>query len=233
MLKIFALLVMTIDHADRILLDHSVEIMTVIGRLAFPLFAFMIARNGIYTSNARKYLMLLVLFGVLSQPIYQWALAHESFWDPLNVLFTLALGLLGVRAWLAGYWWTLPAIIAAGYFVEYRMEGVALLPAVAFTVYSIRNRGVKHPLTWLGGLTVVVLSGFINTGGYTLDDVLSNQYAPVVIAAFALGFLTLLPAVEEFEKRFRWPGFRLFFYAYYPGHLALLGLIGLLFLGTR
>ena len=233
MLKIFALLVMTIDHADRILLDHSVHVMTVLGRFAFPLFAFMIARNGLYTRNAKQYLKLLVLFGVLSQPIYWWALDHESFWDPLNVLFTLALGLLGVRAWLDGAWWALPFIIAAGWFVEYRMEGVAVMIAIGYTVHSIRNRGLLHPATVAGGLVILLLSGFINTGGYTLSAMLGNQYAPWVICAFALGFITLHPAIEEFEKRFRWPGFRIFFYAYYPGHLATLGVIGLLLFGVN
>lgn len=231
MLKIFALLVMTIDHADRVLFDHSYHWMTVIGRFAFPLFAFMIARNSLYTSNAKRYIFLLLLFGVLSQPIYFWALEHASFWDPLNVLFTLALGVLAVRAWVNGYWWSLPFIIAAGWFVEYRMEGVAVMLAVAFTVDSIRNRGLMNPLTLGGGLLIILLSCFINTGGYGIDDMLTNSYAKWVMAAFALGFITLAPRIEEFEKRFRWPGFRIFFYAYYPGHLATLGLLGLMALG--
>ena len=232
MLKIFALLVMTIDHADRILLDHSVHWMTVLGRFAFPLFAFMIARNGLYTSNAKQYLKLLILFGVLSQPIYWWALDHDSFWDPLNVLFTLALGLLGVRAWLNGNWWALPFIVAAGWFVEYRFEGVAVMIAIGFTVDSIRNRGLAHPLTIVGGALIALLSCLINTGGYMPSDMLTNDYAPWVITAFALGFITLAPRIEEFEKQFRWPGFRMFFYAYYPGHLAVLGLVALIIFGA-
>lgn len=228
MLKMFALLVMTIDHADRILFDHSYHWMTVLGRFAFPLFAFMIARNSLYTSNAKRYLLLLLLFGALSQPIYFWALEHASFWNPLNVLFTLALGVLAVRAWINGYWWTLPFIIAAGWLVEYRMAGVALMLVVAFTIDSIRRRGLAHLLTGCGGLLIVLLSSLINTGGYGVDDMLNNSYAKWVIAAFALGFITLAPRIEAFEKRFRWPGFRLFFYAYYPGHLATLGVAGLL-----
>lgn len=232
MLKIFALLVMTIDHADRILLDHSVHFMTVLGRFAFPLFAFMIARNGLYTSNAKEYLKLLLIFGVLSQPVYWWALDHDSFWQPLNVLFTLALGLLGVRAWLAGYWWTLPFIVAAGWFVEYSMEGVAVMIAIGYTVHSIRDRGLAHPLTWAGGLLIIWMACYINTGGYGLSDMLGNSYAPWVILAFALGFISLHPSIEEFEKKFRWPGFKIFFYSYYPGHLAALGLIGLLIFGA-
>ncbi len=157
------------------------------------------ANIGLYTSNAKQYLKLLVLFGVLSQPIY---------------------------------WWALPFIVAAGWFVEYGMEGVAVMIAIGYTVASIRDRDLAHPLTLLGGLVIIWLACYINTGGYGLSDMLGNDYAPWVILAFALGFITLHPPIEEFEKRFRWPGFRLFFYAYYPGHLATLGLIGLLIFGV-
>jgi len=232
MLKIFAILAMTIDHTDRVLLGHSYHWMTIIGRFAFPVFAFMIARNSLYTRNARRYVLLLLLFGVLSQPIYFWALDHDAFLDPLNVLFTLALGVLSVRAWLNGYWWTLPFIVAAGWFVEYGVPGVALMLLIGFTVHSIRNRAPLHPLSLGGGLMIALLSGFINTSGYGIAAWLGNSYAKWVITAFALCFMTLAPRIEAFERNFRWPGFRLFFYAYYPGHLAMLGTIGLMVLSA-
>lgn len=193
MLKIFALLVMTIDQADRILFDQTNQWMTILGRFAFPLFAFMIARKDLYTSNARRYLILLALFGVLGQPIYYWALDHDGLLDPLNVLVTLALGLLAVRAWLQRVWWALPLIIAAGWFVEYGPEGVALMLLCGMTVYTLRERGLVHPLTLAGGALIVVLSTLINTAGYLPEDMLTNSYAPWVISAFALGFVTMAP----------------------------------------
>lgn len=220
MLKIFAIIMMTVDHADRIIYMQKYQFLTILGRFAFPLFAFMIARNGLYTRHPRKYIALLFLFGVISQPVYAFALNHPLL-NPLNVLFTLGLGLLAVQAWLNGYWWTLPFIIAAGWFVDYGMEGVAVIPVIAFTIDSLRTRGVKHPLTLLGAAGALTLASFINAAGYV----------PYVMAAFALGFLTLIPALDAFEKRMRWPGFRLFFYAYYPGHLALLAFIAWLLHG--
>lgn len=227
MLKLFAILVMTIDHADRVLLDayFDYEFLTVIGRFAYPVFAFMIARNAMYTRNPRRYLMLLVGFGALSQPIYWWALDHASFWDPLNVMFTLALGVLSVRAWLAGprFWPALPFIIAAGHFVEYRMEGVALMLAIAFTTYHLRERGWRHWQTLIGAASLIALSFFLNISSYAPGKVLHNPYGPWVVFALLICFATLLPRVEQFETRFRWPGLRLFFYAYYPSHLAILG----------
>ena len=214
MLKIIAILMMTVDHANRILFMKEYQLLTVMGRLAFPLFAFMIARNGLYTRNPVKYVSLLFLFGIASQPIYAWALNHDWL-QPLNVLFTLGLGLLAVRAWLAGYWWALPLIIASGWFVDYGMEGVAVMPVIAFTILSINKRGFWHPLTMLGFSLLIALSFHIN----------ASDYAPSVIAAMALGFLTLLPRFDAIESKLRWPGFRLFFYGFYPCHLILLALI--------
>ena len=214
MLKIIAIIMMTVDHANRILFMKEYDLLTVMGRFAFPLFAFMIARNGLYTRNPAKYIGLLFLFGVVSQPIYAWALNHDWL-QPLNVLFTLGLGLCAVRAWLAGYWWLLPLIIALGWFVDYGVEGVAITPVIAFIIHSINQRGFLHAQTVLGFGLLIALSFRIN----------AISYAPIVIGAFALGYLTLLPQLDAIEKKLRWPRFRLFFYGFYPGHLILLALI--------
>lgn len=70
-----------------------------IGRLAFPLFAWLIANGARHTRNIHKYLLRLFLFGVLSQIPYTMALGlveKTVFFRP-NVLFTLFLGLLSIK----------------------------------------------------------------------------------------------------------------------------------------
>lgn len=214
MLKILAIIMMTVDHADRILFLEKYQLFTVMGRFAFPLFAFMVARNGLYTRYPGKYIGLLFLFGAISQPIYAYALNHPWL-EPLNVLFTLGLGLLAVRAWMQGYWWTLPLIIAPAWFVDYGMEGVAVMPVIAFTIHSLNQRGIRHAFTLSGFAVVIGISFLIN----------APSYAPYVIAAFTLGFITLIPQIDAIERRLSWPSFRIFFYCFYPGHLALLAFI--------
>ena len=54
MLKIFALVCMTIDHIGLYLMDNSYP-MRAIGRLAFPIFAYMIAEGCKYTHNRTRY----------------------------------------------------------------------------------------------------------------------------------------------------------------------------------
>ncbi len=215
MLKIIAIIMMTLDHADRILFDQAYTVLTILGRFAFPLFAFLIARNGLYTRNPGRYIGMLFLFAVISQPIYSYVMEHPLF-CPLNVLFTLALGLLAVQAWLRGYWWALPFIIVAGRFVDYGMAGVAVIPVIAFTIHSINNRDIWHSLTLAGMASIVALSFAIN----------STDYFPYVVAAFVLGFLSLVPQLDAIEKKLRWPSFRIFFYWFYPVHFLLLAFIG-------
>ena len=63
-LKILAAIFMLIDHAGLMLFDDN-EIMRIIGRLAYPIFAFMIAEGCKYTKNKIKYFATVFLFGVL------------------------------------------------------------------------------------------------------------------------------------------------------------------------
>lgn len=64
------------------------------GRIAFPLFCFLLAEGYFYTSNVRNYILRVLMLGVLSEPFFDRAL-HGTFFFPgaQNTCFTLALGL--------------------------------------------------------------------------------------------------------------------------------------------
>ena len=65
-LHILAMLFMLCDHLWATLFPAQ-EWLTCIGRLAFPIFAFMIAEGCYYTSNMKKYMQRLFLFAVISE----------------------------------------------------------------------------------------------------------------------------------------------------------------------
>ncbi len=96
MLRIFAMLFMLSDHLWASVIPGN-GWMTDLGRLAFPIFAFMIAEGYVHTSNAKKYLYRLLIFAAISEIPFDLFYTSTLF-DPFNqnVLFTFVWGLLAI-----------------------------------------------------------------------------------------------------------------------------------------
>ena len=75
LIRLLACLFMLIDHAGKMLFPRVPE-MRLIGRLAFPLFAYGIAVGAVYTRDPLKYLKRIVLLALISQPLYALGLDH-------------------------------------------------------------------------------------------------------------------------------------------------------------
>ena len=73
-------------------------IMHYIGRIAFPLFAFLITEGFTHTHDRKKYGINLLTFALISE--LPWNLVHtgELFYSRQNVFFTLLLGYMGLCA---------------------------------------------------------------------------------------------------------------------------------------
>lgn len=68
-LKIIALITMTCDHIGKMFFP-KITILQIVGRIAFPLFAYCLAVGCIYTYDIKKYASRLLLFAIISQPFY-------------------------------------------------------------------------------------------------------------------------------------------------------------------
>lgn len=99
-LKIIAIISMLIDHTAAVLVspyDFSMlyTVMRLIGRLAFPIFCFLLVEGIYHTSNRKKYLLRLGIFAIISEIPFDLAF-HHRICDIRyqNVFFTLFLGAL-------------------------------------------------------------------------------------------------------------------------------------------
>lgn len=93
-LKWIAVLTMVIDHVGAILFPDQIW-MRVIGRVAFPIYAYCLAEGFRYTSDYRRYLGRLALFAILSEIPFDLAFYGVPFsFAHQNVFFTLTLGLI-------------------------------------------------------------------------------------------------------------------------------------------
>ena len=96
-LKIIALITMFCDHFGDAFLGHF-SIFNLIGRFAFPIFAFQISEGYMHTRNIKKYFLRLSVFALISQipfSLFSHKFLHSSILS-LNVFFTLLLGLLAI-----------------------------------------------------------------------------------------------------------------------------------------
>ena len=76
-LKLIAIITMTIDHVGAVIFPDY-QILRIIGRIAFPIFAYCIAVGCIYTKNIGKYALRVLLMAILIQPLYVTAMNHQT-----------------------------------------------------------------------------------------------------------------------------------------------------------
>lgn len=162
-LKLFALLCMTVDHIGVHLISEY-EPLRIIGRFAFPLFAYMIAEGCKYTKNKLKYFLTIFIEGVILQ-IFIFLLSDSTHMNVL-ITFSLSIGLIYAFDYSLrsknSYNWVIPlmgiifVMIICGelpqgflseYFhIDYGFFGV-MLPVM---VYIFDNRVLKLLMFTLG-----------------------------------------------------------------------------------
>lgn len=209
-LKLIALAAMTADHAGLILFD-GVAAFRIIGRLSFPIFAYMIAEGCRYTKNKAKYLLKIAALGALCQIVFYTA--QRSLYMGILISFSISAAmifsidyarkkantvawffplLLTIAAVLLCY--SLPAVLP-GFKIDYGFFGI-LLPVL---VYLGRNKIEKLSLAFI--CLVLICLSFGGVQWYSL--------------------FAIIPLAFYNGARGRYP-LKYFFYIYYPLHMVLL-----------
>jgi hypothetical protein len=127
---------MLIDHLGIVFFSHYI-IFRIIGRIAFPLFAFQIVISREKTGNKKRFYYRLVLLALVSQVPYMLLLAHR-----LNIMFTFLIGLACIEIYEknrnSGIAISLLAISLAygNYFISYSAYGLIMM----FSFYFLRDK---------------------------------------------------------------------------------------------
>lgn len=210
-LKIIALVTMTIDHIGLQLLPQF-PLLRIIGRLAFPIFAFMIAEGCQYTRNRRKYLLSMVCLAALCQLVYLVAMGSVY----MSVLVTFSLSIL--------------LIYAMDYGRERR--GTAwLVPLAAFTaIYFLSEvlprvlRGTDYGIDY--GLWGILLPVVVYLAK---DRPRKLLMAALALCMIAIGSspaqwwgLSAIPLLALYNGKRGKRKMKYLFYIYYPLHLVVI-----------
>lgn len=204
-LKILAMIFMTCDHVAVELLPDW-DFLRIIGRLAMPIYAYMIAEGCRFTHDRKKYLWRLSSLALLCQVVYFFAVG--SLYQCILVTFSLSVCLIWALETSPKSWGLLVFLASA-----FLCEGLpVLLKGTDFAVdYGIV--GVCLPaLVYFGRTREEKLLGF--TVGLVL---LALQYGG--IQWFGLGAVPLLMLYSG--ERGKLSIGRLFYF-YYPAHLVVI-----------
>lgn len=238
-LKIIACVTMFLDHFGamctpatdvaffqmvpaRGMLFISVEmyyILRCIGRLAFPIYCFLLAEGAHYTRDSRKYAIRLGIGMLLAELPFDFAFYGGFTWEHQSVMVTLLLGFGAIQLmketdnYLLKISAVFPFALAAEWLcTDYGGHGVGMMALFALT------RELPHA-RWLqlGGL--IAINGMMQSA--TLEYLLG-----IPLSIQLLAVLAMIPiAFYSGEKRTSNKYVQWGFYLFYPVHMALLALI--------
>jgi len=216
-LKLLALITMTLDHIG-LTLFPNVLWLRILGRLALPIYAYMIAEGCRHTRSRSRYLLSMAGLALLCQIVY--FVAMDSLYQCILVTFSLSIALIyltDAALTRPGFFTRLTLILGVltayflsvilpkllpGFRVDYDFCGI-LLPVLIFLGKD------KTTSLIFAGLGLVCLG--IQTGG---------------IQWYALLALPLLALYDGTRGKHK---LKYLFYIYYPAHLVLLQAIAMLF----
>ena len=230
-LHIFAMSFMLLDHMWATVLSDY-QWMTCVGRIAFPIFAFMTVEGYVHTSNFKRYMTRLLVSAVISEIPFNLMLSGSVIYPyHQNVLWTFLIGLSLVhlnelarkkeKIWLTLI--TAVCTTAFGFvigmitFVDY--NGAGILTVLVF--YFFRERKWRNYIIQLAALyyiNVEMLQGLtfnIEIFGHSVEIVQQG------LALFALPFIWLYRGRQGKKSK----AFQYFCYAFYPAHMIVLWLI--------
>ena len=241
-IKIIAIISMIFDHASDAIIGHF-SFFNLIGRIAFPLFCFQLVNGFKHTKNIYKYMLRLIIFGIISQiPFSIFIYFYSGSFTTLNIFFTLALGLLAIylldklpnNLKFIGILIDILIIALAEIIkVDYGWFGVALILCI-YLFYKERNGYDKEIIK--------------NTDNINILNKLKNNYLFTIIF-FLLCFIKYCNLFSNVSSIIVWEqilftfspiivmllyngkkgsSLKYFFYAFYPIHLAIFAFVSYL-----
>lgn len=165
-LKLIALLSMIIDHYGAIF-HGNIDLYRIIGRIAFPIYCFLLVEGYTHTSNVKRYAKRLLFFAIISEVPFDLAFYGRLGFDHQNIFFTLFIGLIlmylldnkegkhnynKITLWLAG------GTLAVFTSVDYSFMGIIYILAFYY-VKEFPNPKRTYRVAIIIFLTNLVASG--------------------------------------------------------------------------
>ncbi len=212
-LKLLALITMIIDHVGAVFFPNY-PILRIIGRLAFPIYCFLLVEGYFHTRDIRKYSLRLLIFALVSEVPFDLAFNGKLTSNHQNIFFTLFLGLMAIHLIHTLNKENLIIAFAGAvlmmFFAEYISSDYGSLGILyIITFYLLKSVDGMAKLLLMTFLIAVL--NFLMSGGLQNYSVLSSV------------FIIQYDGTQGPKNKFLQYGF----YIMYPLHLAIIYLIKL------
>lgn len=209
--KWVAIITMAVDHYGKIVDPGLLHPTHLVGRVAFPLFAWIIASRLVLRPDlTTRYIRSILPWALISQPVFY--IAGREWYEP-NILFELLVGILLVQA-LRTFGKSAKTVLIAigfaaiGWFFDYGPAGVLTIPIVYVAAKANTTRGL---------LVLATMGMLANLPVESPEDALA---VVAVLGAPVIAIISLWSAGAALP---RLP--KHVFYLFYPLHLLALALI--------
>ena len=237
-LKCIAAFAMLIDHAAYVLIYQSLEtnyaefltnpsagpvefqngyfaytIMRMIGRIAFPIFCYVLVEGFLHTKNLNKYLLRLAIFALVSEIPFDLAIYQTPFhFGHQNVIFTMFIGLASIAG-----------MRYLGFDDKEKQIYIwqRLLPMVPFLVGFALASVLCTDYSGMGVALIVILYYF------KTSKTAQILFGCLLCASNPTALFGFIPV--HFYNGTKGRDLKYFFYIFYPAHLLVLYLLGLFF----
>ncbi len=212
-LKILACVSMLVDHIGAVFFPR-LRLLRIIGRIAMPIFCYLLVQGDRYTRNPGRYALRLLTGAVLSEFSFDYLFWGGITWEHQSVMVTLLIG-FGMLQWMKRMnKWGKVLPLALGFVLaelcrtDYGGWGVAMI-----WIFAVTGEDLPGWLLRVAGLGLVCW--FVESAGFRIGSlVIPSQ----LFALFSLLPIFLYSGKKHTANRWLQRGF----YLFYPAHLTLL-----------
>lgn len=242
-LKMIAVITMLIDHTAATILERALwgeltigciteknmqmwtgvyYLMRIIGRMAFPIYCFLLVEGFTYTRNRGKYALRLFLFALISEVPFDLAF-QKKWWDTSynNVFFTLLLGLLAIMAldWVRRKWKKVDESASKRYWFFSNLAKSIVLATITLGTMAIADL-VLHTDYGASGVAAIIVMYLLYKNRMLAFGIMVLVLTLLSSSLEIFALFMLIPL--HFYNGTRGKQVKYAFYAFYPVHLLVL-----------
>ena len=230
-LHIIAMVFMLCDHLWGTIISGS-DWLTCIGRISFPIFAFLLVEGYFHTKNLKRYALRLFLFALISEIPFNLAMGSSIFYPVhQNILWSLLISLCLIhwneKAKQRNKLWQRIAVCCITVLLGFILGLVTMVDFYHAGILTVLIFYFFRKRTWWGYLGQLLGLWYINIellGGFCYEIHLWGEIYFLHRQGFAL--LALIPIwLYQGRQGHHSKAFQYACYLFYPLHLLILGIL--------